>query len=60
MDVWTVLWYNDGFSWEPYLAAIVSAAPMTVLYAVSNVIFLALLFKPVGKKLDRIKTVYGI
>jgi len=29
MDVWTVLWDNEGFSWEPYVAAIVSAAPMT-------------------------------
>jgi len=60
MDVWTVLWYNDGFSWEPYLAAIVSATPMTVLYSISNVIFLKILFEPIGKKLERIRNVYGI
>ena len=60
MDVWTALWYNDGFSWNAYAAAIASAAPMTVLYAVSNVIFLMLLFDPIGKKLNRIKNVYGI
>ncbi|MCR5431367.1 MAG: ECF transporter S component [Lachnospiraceae bacterium] len=60
MDVWTVLWDNEGFSWEPYVAAIVSAAPMTVLYALSNVLFLILLYDSIGKKLERIKTVYGI
>ncbi|MCR5431857.1 MAG: ECF transporter S component [Lachnospiraceae bacterium] len=60
MDVWTVLWYEDGFSWEPYLTAIASAAPMTILYAVSNIIFLVILFEPIGKKLERIRTVYGI
>ncbi|MCR5829027.1 MAG: ECF transporter S component [Lachnospiraceae bacterium] len=60
MDVWTVLWYNDGFSWDGYLAAIASAAPMTILYAFSNVIFLIILFDPIGKKLERIRTVYGL
>ena len=60
MDVWTVLWMNEGFSWEPYLAAVVSAVPMTIVYAVSNVVFLVLLFKPIGAKLERISRVYGI
>lgn len=60
MDVWTVLWYNDGFSWELYLAALVSAAPHTLLYAVSNAVFLWLLAPPVGKKLERIRLKYGV
>ncbi len=60
MDVWTVLWNNEDFSYDAYLAAIASAAPMTVLYAISNIIFLILCFDTIGKKLDRIKTVYGI
>ncbi len=33
---------------------------MTVSYMVSNGIFLFLLHKPLGKKLDRIKTKYGL
>ncbi|MBQ6170190.1 MAG: ECF transporter S component [Ruminococcus sp.] len=60
MDVWTVLWYNRGFDIKLYLAALVSAVPYTVSYAVSNVLFLYLLAKPFGEKLSRIKTKYGV
>ena len=60
MDIWTVLWYNNGFDLNLYLTAISTAVPMTLVYAVSNVIFLIVLAGPIGKKLDRIKTVYGI
>lgn len=60
MDVWTVLWYNGGFDGGLYLTAIVSALPFTVLYAVSNAVFLLLLRKPVGNKLCRIKIKYGV
>lgn len=60
MDVWTVLWYQNGFLLSMYLAAILAAVPYTAIYAVSNVIFLLLLEKPIGKKLSRIKLKYGI
>ena len=60
MDVWTVLWYNGGFDWGLYLAALASALPFMVLYAVSNAAFLLLLRKPVGNKLSRIKIKYGV
>lgn len=60
MDVWTVLWYNAGFDPELYLASITTAIPHTILYAVSNVIFLYFLAKPFGEKLDRIKIKYGV
>ena len=60
MDVWTVLWYSGGFDVKLYLAAIVSALPFTAMYAVSNLLFLLLLAKPIGKKLGRIKEKYGI
>lgn len=60
MDVWTVLWYNGSFSAPLYLAAMVSALPHTLLYAVSNGIFLYFLGKPFGDKLERIKIKYGI
>lgn len=54
MDIWTVLWYSDGnFNFALYSAAIISAIPYTVTYAVSNVIFLLLLGNPIGKKLNR-------
>ena len=60
MDIWTVLWYSGGFDWRLYLAAIASAAPFTVSYAVSNALFLSVLAKPIGQKLARVKLKYGI
>lgn len=60
MDVWTVLWWDGSFTLTRYLAATVSAVRFTVVYAVSNVIFLLLLQKPIGKKLERIKDKYGM
>lgn len=60
MDVWTVLWWGDGFNWKRYLAALITALPFTAIYAVSNVIFLWLLTKPIGEKLERVKVKYGI
>ncbi|MBE6884833.1 MAG: ECF transporter S component [Ruminococcaceae bacterium] len=60
MDIWTVLWYNEGLVWELYSAAIVAALPHTILYAVSNMIFLMLFAKPFGEKLERVKKKYGI
>lgn len=60
MDVWTVLWADGYFNISRYLAAIVSAAYFTAVYAVSNVVFLLLLAKPTGKIFGRIKKKYGI
>ena len=60
MDIWTVLWYNGSFKWELYLAALVSAIPYTVIYAVSNFVFLFFLARPMGQKLERIKIKYGV
>lgn len=60
MDVWTVLWYNDTFDLMLYLTALGTALPHTVLYSVSNFIFLWFMAKPFGEKLDRIKIKYGV
>lgn len=60
MDIWTVLWYSGGFDPNLYLAALLSALPFTILYAVSNIAFLLLLRKPVGSKLGRVKIKYGV
>ena len=58
MDVWTVLWADGYFNISRYFAAVVSALGFTLIYAVSNVIFLLVLSKPFGKILARIKTKY--
>ena len=60
MDIWTVLWYDNAFNPERYLTALVTAAPYTILYMVSNVVFLLLLAKPFGEKLERVKIKYGV
>ena len=60
MDIWTVLWYSAGFDIELYLLSIKAAIPHTILYAVSNFIFLLVLAKPFGEKLERIKVKYGV
>jgi len=60
MDVWTVLWYGSGFSWQLYLTAAVTAMPHTILYAISNFAFLWVCAKPFGEKLERVCLKYGV
>lgn len=60
MDVWTVLWYGEGFSFSLYLTKFLSALPHMLLYAASNFIFLLWLAKPFGEKLSRIRLKYGV
>ena len=60
MDVWTVLWYNRGFDVKLYLAAMSTALPHTVLYALSNFLFLYVFARPFGEKMTRIQLKYGI
>lgn len=60
MDIWTVLWYAEGFRLDLYTAALVTAVPYTASYVISNVLFLAVLAKPFGTKLERIRVKYGI
>ena len=59
MDIWTVLWADGYFNFSRYLAAVISATQFTVIYAVSNVVFLLLFSKPIGKILERMKVKYA-
>ncbi|MHB8961653.1 MAG: ECF transporter S component [Saccharofermentanales bacterium] len=60
MDVWAVLWIDGAFNLSRYIAALITALPVTAVYAVSNVIFLLMAERPLGKKLNRIKVKYGL
>ena len=60
MDVWSVMWYDGGFNLSLYAASVLTAVPYTVLYSVSNFIFLFFLGKPFGDKLERIRIKYGL
>ena len=59
MDIWTVMWSGD-FSAGASRAALLQALPHTLLYGVSNVLYLLLLARPFGEKLERIRIKYGV
>lgn len=60
MDIWTAVWWDGTFLTGRYLAALIAALPVTAVYAVSNVVFLLLLFNPIGRKIERIDKKYGL
>lgn len=60
MDIWTTVSISGEFIVNEYIACIIAAIPVTIEYAVSNAVFLAVLFNPFNKKLERIKTKYGV
>lgn len=60
MDIWFVLSADGTFNLSRYLGALVSSFYFTIIYIVSNIIFLLVLTKPIGKKLNRLKTKYGL
>ncbi len=53
MDIWTAIWLDNTFSWSRYAAALISSAKFTAVYAVSNVIFILVLFLPSQKIFER-------
>ncbi|HHV39175.1 MAG TPA: ECF transporter S component [Tepidimicrobium sp.] len=60
MDIWFVLSIDGLFTWEQYYMAIIAALPFTIIYCISNVVFLLLLYRPIGEKLERVKLKYGL
>ena len=60
LDTWTMLWTYGTINGEGYLAALAAAIPYTILYSVSNVLFILLLDPPFGRRLGRIITKYRI
>lgn len=60
MDIWVVVSIEGLLTWEKYRIAIIAAIPFMIIYVVSNIFFLLILSKPIGKKLERIKTKYGL
>ena len=60
MDTFTTLWADGSFNFSRYTASVVSAIPVTITYAVSNVIFLLFFTSPIESVFDRIKYKYGI
>lgn len=60
MDLCTVLWADGLFNIRRYVATVWTSLPFTVIYAVSNGVFLMIFQRPIGKILERIKTKYAL
>ncbi len=60
MDIWTTCSATGSLAFSEYLKSITAAIPFTVIYAVSNVIYLLLLEPPFKRKLGRIAEKYGL
>ncbi len=60
MDIWVVLWADGEFNPGLYITSMLSALPFTIIYAVSNIVFLLILSVTIGKILTRIKKKYGV
>lgn len=60
MDFWNTLWWDGFFNIKRYMIMIGSSAWFTLIYAVSNVIFLIVLMKPMGDKIERVKIKFNI
>lgn len=60
MDIYTTISVDSTFSIERYISYVIVSMPVMLEYIASNVIFILILEKPIGKKLARIKTKYGI
>ncbi len=60
MDVFTVCWYSGTFSFGEYAAAVASSGYFIAAYTVSNVVFVLLLARPLGKRIDRVMTKFRL
>ena len=60
LDIWSVFSLDGTWNWGRYLAALGTAVPFSITYAVANVVFLMLTIKPIGEKLNRIQIKHGI
>lgn len=60
MDVWSTLNADGTFNIMRYFSFVVSSLQFMAIYAASNVIFLLVLSKPIGKIFERVKVKYGM
>lgn len=61
MDAYTTLWFGGGsFNLKLFITTASASFPQTVIYVVSNVIFILILGGVIGKKIDRLRIKYNI
>lgn len=60
MDLWSVLTIEQTFNLTRYLVTFLSSLPVTIIYMISNIVFLILLKTTMFRILQRVKVKYGI
>ena len=60
MDFWSTLWESGSADPTRFFAHFVAGLPVLAVITLSNVIFLWVLAKPIGRILSRLQTKYGI
>ena len=58
-DVWTVMAMGESLSGSLLFAAYAAAVPFNAIHGVGNMVFLLLLYRPLGSKLKRIQEKFG-
>ena len=59
VDINTVMWIDKSFTLQRYIAVCITSAPYTLTYAISNLIFILILGRPLEKTFKRLKKKYG-
>ncbi len=60
LDVWSTIWFDGYFNFTRYFAYVITSLPFTIIYSISNIIFLFLLTRPIGKIIKRLRLKYNI
>lgn len=60
LDSWYIIGYIAPVTWQTVLSAYALGLPFSVTHAVATVLFLIPTYRPWSKKLERIKTKFGI
>jgi len=58
LDIWTVLSIDQTILWSRYIAILIASLPTTLIYCISNVIFLWVLTPILMRKLTRVRIKY--
>jgi len=54
MEIWSTVWYSPEFNISMFLTLFYASVPFTVLYSASNMLFLKLTNRMIGRKLERV------
>ena len=60
LNVWFLIAFVEPITWATALATLVASLAFDGAHALSTVVFLALIYRPWVRKLNRVKTKYGI